>query len=69
MGRVTGTVRFFSAEKGFGQILGSDGNKYFFLYRDIIKKDKYLKAKDKVLFRPQKDAHGLRAVEVRQIGK
>ena len=68
MGRVTGEVKFFSADKGFGQIIGADGNSYIFFYRDIIKKDKFLKAKDKVLFKVEKSAKGLRAVEVRRFG-
>ena len=64
-----GTVKFFDADKGYGIILGDDNNKYLFMYRDIIKRNRYVKAKDRVLFGTVKDAHGTRAVEVRIVGK
>lgn len=69
MGRVMGTVRFFDAKKGYGGIIGDDGNNYLFFYRDVLRKNKYLKAKQRVLFGTVKDAHGIRAVEVKVIGK
>ena len=69
MGRIMGTVKFFSAEKGYGGIIGDDGHNYLFFYRDVLRKNKYLKAKQRVLFGTVKDAHGIRAVEVKVIGK
>lgn len=69
MGRVMGTVKFFDAEKGYGIIIGDDNQKYLLLYRDIIRKHKFVKAKERVLFKTEKDARGTRAVEVRVVGK
>jgi len=64
MGRIMGTVRFFDAKKGYGVIDGADNKKYLFFYNDILRKNKYCKAKEKVIFTTTKDAHGTRAVGV-----
>lgn len=68
MGRVMGTVKFFDAEKKYGIIIGDDDKKYLFMQRDILRKSKHVKAKDRVLFGTVKDARGTRAIEVRVVG-
>lgn len=64
MGKLMGTVKFFDAKKGYGSIAGNDGKNYFFFYRDILRKNKYCRANEKVLFTTIKDARGVRAVGV-----
>ena len=64
MGKLMGTVRFFDAQKGYGIIDGDDQKKYLFFYKDILRKNKYAKAKERVVFTTTKDAHGTRAVGV-----
>lgn len=64
MGKLMGTVDHFDKEKGYGVILGDDGRKYIFFYRDILRKNKNAKSKERVLFSTVKDARGTRAVGV-----
>lgn len=47
-----GKVKFFNRVKGFGYILGDDGNSYFVSHRDIDSAEpfKYLMAGDEVVF-------------------
>ena len=65
MGKLLGTVDHFDQEKGYGVILGDDGKKYLFFYRDILRKKRNARSKERCIFSTTKDAHGTRAVEVR----
>ena len=67
MGKTMGTVQSFDTKKGYGIILGADGNKYFFRSADILKKIKACRSNEKVIFDLAKDHRGLKAVNVRSI--
>ena len=62
MGKMIGTVDHFDREKGYGVIIGDDKQKYIFFYRDILRKNKNARSKERVIFSTIKDAHGTRAV-------
>lgn len=64
MGKLMGIVDHFDQQKGYGVINGNDGKRYIFFYRDILRKNKNAKSKEKVLFSIVKDARGTRAVGV-----
>ncbi len=68
MGKQMGTVQFFDAKKGYGFIVGTDGNKYFFRSIDIIKKYKACRSNEKVLFETERDVRGLKAVRIHSLG-
>ena len=60
-----GVVKFFSDEKGFGFVVGSDNQDYFVHFKQIISEGfKSLKSGDKVEFLPSKSPKGLVAENV-----
>jgi cold shock CspA family protein len=67
MGKTVGIVKFFDAKKGYGFIVGTDGNKYFFRSVDILKKYKACRSNEKVIFDLAKDHRGLKAINVRSL--
>lgn len=66
-GRVTGTVRWYSPEKGYGFIAPDDGEDDVFVRFSAIESSgfKTLDAGDRVSFIEATDARGPRAIEVR----
>ena len=65
----TGTVKWFSDEKGFGFITPDDPGKDLFVHHSAIEGDgfKSLAEGAKVSFEAQSDAKGPRAVNVRAL--
>lgn len=67
-----GTAAWFSEGKGYGFIIGEDGNQYFVHFTEIkMDKDfKMLYEGEKVEFKPAKDDQGRsKAINVRKIIK
>jgi CspA family cold shock protein len=67
--RITGTVKFFNTEKGFGFIAPEDGQKDVFVHYSAIKSNgfKNLVEGDRVEFSIEKSDKGPRAAEVVKI--
>ncbi|MET0207298.1 MAG: cold-shock protein [Thermoleophilaceae bacterium] len=65
----TGTVKWFSDEKGFGFVTPDDPGKDLFVHHSAIEGDgfKSLAEGAKVSFEAQSDAKGPRAVNVRAL--
>ena len=63
--KITGTVKFFNEEKGFGFIKHDDSNKETFVHANgLIDK---IEQNDKVQFDVQEGRKGLNAVNVKRI--
>jgi len=64
--RFVGTVKWFSAQKGFGFITRNDGEKDVFVHHTVIKANGYrsLNEGDSVEFNIENGTKGLQAVEV-----
>ncbi len=58
-----GKVKFFNEQKGFGFIVGDDGQDYFVHISDI-KEGKILRQDDEVSFDEEKGDKGLKATKV-----
>jgi CspA family cold shock protein len=65
--KITGTVKFFNAAKGFGFIKHDDSNKETFVHVSGLDGAE-LKEGDKVQFDTQEGKKGLNAVNVKVIG-
>lgn len=63
-----GTVKFFNRIKGFGFINGDDGRDYF-VHFSAVEEGKYLNENDRVSFDALEDEKGLKAQNVKLIGK
>jgi CspA family cold shock protein len=63
----TGTVKWFSDEKGFGFITPEDGSKDVFVHQTVIESDGFrsLTEGSKVSFESESDAKGPRATSVK----
>jgi cold shock protein len=63
----TGTVKWFSDEKGFGFITPEDGSKDVFVHQTVIESDGFrsLAEGSKVSFESESDAKGPRATSVK----
>jgi CspA family cold shock protein len=63
----TGTVKWFSDEKGFGFITPEDGSKDVFVHQTVIESDGFrsLSEGSKVTFESESDAKGPRATSVK----
>lgn len=67
--QISGTVKWFNTNKGFGFILTDDGREVFVHYTDICSDGfKNLSEGDKVLFEISETGKGLRAVRVMKTG-
>ena len=64
--RITGTVKFFNNEKGFGFISPEDGSKDVFVHHTAIQSNGFrsLNEGDRVEFSIEPSAKGPRAAEV-----
>lgn len=62
----TGTVKWFNNAKGYGFILGNEGNEDLFAHYSAIKMDGYktLKAGQQVSFEVTKGDKGLHAINI-----
>jgi CspA family cold shock protein len=62
----TGTVKWFNNAKGYGFILGDDGNEDLFAHYSAIKMEGYktLKAGQQVIFDITKGDKGLHAINI-----
>jgi len=58
-----GIIKWFNEEKGFGFILGDDGNEYF-LHASKIPDGVIPKENDKIEFNPQTTVKGKQAFDV-----
>ena len=63
--KITGTVKFFNEEKGFGFIKHDDSNKETFVHANGLVDQ--IEANDKVQFDVQEGRKGLNAVNVKRI--
>ncbi|MFP5042755.1 cold-shock protein [Parasediminibacterium sp. JCM 36343] len=63
--KITGTVKFFNEEKGFGFIKHDDTNKETFVHANGLIDQ--IEANDKVQFDVQEGRKGLNAVNVKRI--
>ena len=63
--QITGTVKFFNEEKGFGFIKHDDSNKETFVHANGLIDQ--IEANDKVEFDVQEGRKGLNAVNVKRI--
>ena len=63
--QITGTVKFFNEEKGFGFIKHDDSNKETFVHANGLVDQ--IEANDKVQFDVQEGRKGLNAVNVKRI--
>jgi CspA family cold shock protein len=63
--KITGTVKFFNEEKGFGFIKHDDSNKETFVHANGLIDQ--IEANDKVEFDVQEGRKGLNAVNVKRI--
>ncbi len=63
--KITGTVKFFNEEKGFGFIKHDDSNKETFVHANGLVDQ--IEANDKVEFDVQEGRKGLNAVNVKRI--
>ena len=63
--KITGTVKFFNVEKGFGFIKHDDSNKETFVHANGLVDQ--IEANDKVQFDVQEGRKGLNAVNVKRI--
>ncbi|MDI9364722.1 MAG: cold shock domain-containing protein [Flavobacterium sp.] len=63
--KITGTVKFFNEEKGFGFIKHDDSNKETFVHANGLIDQ--IEANDKVQFDVQEGRKGLNAVNVKRI--
>ena len=61
---VNGTIKFFSETKGFGFIIGEDGNEYF-VHTTGVKDDLVLRENDEVSFEIVDGDRGLKADKVK----
>ena len=50
--KMKGFVKWYKPNKGYGYIIGSDGNSYYFNINDCINIDEEFKSGDYVLFIP-----------------
>lgn len=63
--KISGTVKWFNTNKGFGFILSEDGQEFFVHYTEIISDGfRNLTEGDRVLFNITDNGKGLRATEV-----
>jgi CspA family cold shock protein len=65
MNKITGTIKFFNAEKGFGFIKHSDGSKETFVHSSGLIDQ--VKEGDTVEFDVQEGKKGLNAVNVKVV--
>jgi CspA family cold shock protein len=63
--KITGTVKFFNEEKGFGFIKHDDSNKETFVHANGLIDQ--IEANDKVQFDVQEGRKGLNAVNVKRV--
>jgi len=63
--KITGTVKFFNEEKGFGFIKHDDSNKETFVHANGLVDQ--IQADDKVEFDVQEGRKGLNAVNVKRL--
>ena len=63
--KITGTVKFFNEEKGFGFIKHDDSNKETFVHANGLIDQ--IEANDKVEFDVQEGRKGLNAVNVKRV--
>jgi CspA family cold shock protein len=63
--KITGTVKFFNEEKGFGFIKHDDSSKETFVHANGLVDQ--IEANDKVSFEVQEGRKGLNAVNVKRI--
>ena len=66
--RVTGTVKWFNAQKGYGFIQRDDGQKDVFVHFSAIEAGGFreLREGDRVEFEVEQDARGPKAAKVRR---
>ncbi|MGC8757292.1 MAG: cold-shock protein [Caldisericaceae bacterium] len=66
MERLTGRVKWFNSQKGFGFIVPDDGSKDLFVHYSSIKSDGYksLREEQKVEYEVEKSDKGDKAVNV-----
>lgn len=70
MAKITGKVKKFSKEKGFGFIQGEDGKDYFFYYTALnMKGFKTVDPDQEVQFEVEETEKGLRAADIDIINK
>ncbi|MEF3244586.1 MAG: cold-shock protein [Caldisericaceae bacterium] len=69
MEKLTGTVKWFNAQKGFGFIVPDDGSKDLFVHFSSILSNgfKALREGDKVEYEVEKTDKGAKAINVRVI--
>ena len=67
MGQMTGTVKFFNQDKGFGFITPDGGGKDVFVHATAVERAgmKTLREGQRVLFDTEADARGPKAVNLR----
>jgi CspA family cold shock protein len=68
--RITGTVKWFNARKGYGFITRDDGKRDVFVHHSAIRGVGYkeLKEGDRVEFSVEQDPRGPKAVDVVKLG-
>lgn len=65
MEKIQGTVKTFNSTKGYGFIVGNDGNSYFFHYSSLnVEGYKTIKVGAKVSFSKNSTEKGLRAEDI-----
>lgn len=65
---LTGKVKWFNSQKGFGFITGDDGKDYFLHYSNIeMEGYKSLNENDKIEFEVEPTDKGEKAIKVRKI--
>ncbi|MDP3917438.1 MAG: cold shock domain-containing protein [Nanoarchaeota archaeon] len=62
-----GTVKWFKLQKGYGFILGEDGNEYF-AHHTAIPEGVVLNKDDKVEFEPSESEKGKQAKDIKVVG-
>jgi CspA family cold shock protein len=68
---MTGTVKWFSEEKGYGFITGDDGKEVFVHWTGINahRERASLREGERVEFETMRDAKGIKAINIRRIQK